>query len=138
MCRRGRGQLVAISSLAGLRAMPRLSTYGASKAAVNHQLEGLYWELKPHGINVTTICPGFIDTPMTAAHDVPQRWLMDADQAIVKIAAAIERKQRRCCFPIWLHWSLRLLGAMPPIMQGLIFLHAFEWLFPRPRKAEGD
>jgi short-subunit dehydrogenase len=134
---RGSGQLVAISSLAGLQVLPRLSTYCASKAAVNYQLEGLYWDLKPHGIHVTTVCPGFIDTAMTAAHGVPERWLMNPDKAIAKITKAIARKRRRYCFPAWLYWVLRLLGAMPVFIQGLVFVYVFEWLFPRPRSAQG-
>lgn len=88
---RGRGQVVAISSLAGVQPLPRLSTYCASKAAVDYELEALHWALKPHGIRVTTICPGFVDTDMTVRQGVPKRWLMSVDQAVATRASSDRR-----------------------------------------------
>ena len=65
MLRRGTGHLVAISSLAAFKGLPGESAYCASKAAVNAYMEGLRIELRRRGVAAATVCPGFIDTPMT-------------------------------------------------------------------------
>src|SRR5579885_97065 len=65
MLARRRGHLAAISSLASYRGLPKMAGYCASKAGVNNLLDGLRLELKPLGIAVTTICPGWIRTPLT-------------------------------------------------------------------------
>jgi NAD(P)-dependent dehydrogenase (short-subunit alcohol dehydrogenase family) len=64
MLERKRGQIVGISSLASYRGLPHMLGYCASKSAVNALMEGMRVELKPHGINVTIICPGWIRTPL--------------------------------------------------------------------------
>ncbi|MCU0544575.1 MAG: SDR family NAD(P)-dependent oxidoreductase [Oscillatoriaceae cyanobacterium Prado104] len=132
MLKRGRGQIVGISSLAAIGSIPRMSTYCASKAALNYQLEGFYWTLKPHGISVTTICPGFIETEMTVKHQIPRHWCMTLDRAIPQIVKAIEQKQRLYCFPFWQYQFVRLLGIMPDRIKEHIFNHAIEKWFPRP------
>src|SRR5262245_11811980 len=66
MLARKTGHLVAVSSLAGYRGLPGESAYCASKAAVNVYLDGLRIHLRGTGVKVTTICPGFVKTPMTA------------------------------------------------------------------------
>src|SRR6516165_2903285 len=68
MLRRGKGHLAAVSSLASYKGLPGESGYCASKAAVNVYMEGLRIQLRSRGIAVTTICPGFIQTPMTAVN----------------------------------------------------------------------
>ena len=54
----------AISSLAAYRGLPGESAYCASKAAVNSYLEGLRVQVRNRGIAVSTICPGFVRTPL--------------------------------------------------------------------------
>ena len=131
MCARGRGQLVAISSLSAIQSIPRISSYGASKAALNHQLESLYWDLKPHGIDVTTICPGFIDTDMLAGQGIGGIWLMSQSVATRKIVAAIAKRGRVHYFPRWLYVCLRGLAVMPDAIKGLVLGRVVEWMFPR-------
>jgi NAD(P)-dependent dehydrogenase (short-subunit alcohol dehydrogenase family) len=65
MVRRGRGHVVNLSSAAGFMANPALSAYTATKFAVLGLSEALRTELRPHGIGVTAICPGVINTPIT-------------------------------------------------------------------------
>jgi short-subunit dehydrogenase len=105
MLKRGKGHLAAISSLASYLGMPGESAYCASKAAVNFYMDGLRIELRPRGIHVTTVCPGFIETPMTAANDFDMPWLLQADVAAEKIVKALERKKKIFNFP----WQLTLL-----------------------------
>src|SRR5438874_5579250 len=66
MVERRHGHLVGISSLSSYRGLPKMLGYCASKSGLNALLEGLRVELKPFGITVTTICPGWIRTPLTA------------------------------------------------------------------------
>jgi short-subunit dehydrogenase len=132
---RGHGHIAAISSLSAIQSIPRLSTYCASKTAINVQMESLYWDLKPHGIQVTTLCPGFIDTEMLRGHGVNRHWVMPRDHAVDRIIRALDRKVRICYFPRHLHLLLRGLSVMPSALQGWCFRHLFELLFPRPAAA---
>ncbi|WP_019499603.1 SDR family NAD(P)-dependent oxidoreductase [Pseudanabaena sp. PCC 6802] len=132
MLLRGRGQIVGISSMAALHAMPRISAYSASKVALNYLLEGLYRDLKPHGIHVTTICPSFIDTDMTVKEQVPAHLCMQREVAIAKIVRAIEQRRRFYCFPYWSYHFLNMLNILPNVVRGSILNYVAERWFPRP------
>lgn len=105
MLQRGRGHIAAISSLAAYLPMPGESGYCASKAAVNVYMHALRFQLRKRGIDVSTICPGFIETPMTAANEFKMPWLLKADRAAQLIVRALERKKKVYNFP----WQLNLL-----------------------------
>ncbi len=138
MMQRKRGQVVAISSLASLHPIPRMSTYCASKAALNYQLTGLYWTLKPYGIDVTTICPGFITTDMTVKQEVPQYWCLGLDDAVKKIVRAIAQTRRLYYFPFWQHQILNILGILPNTLKGFVFNILIEKVFPRPNLSNSE
>jgi short-subunit dehydrogenase len=91
MTRRGSGALVGIGSVAGIRGLPGHGAYCASKAAVIAYCESLRGELKPAGVRVVTICPGYIDTPLTQQNSYSMPFLMKpgdfADNAFKVIAA---------------------------------------------------
>lgn len=105
MLQRGRGHLVAISSLAAYKGLPGSAGYSATKAAVNNYCEGLRIELRSRGVAVTTVCPGFIDTPMTKVNRFPMPFLMTADEAARRIMRAVRRRKKVFDFP----WPMRLL-----------------------------
>lgn len=106
MVQRGRGHLAAVSSLAAYKGLPGESSYCASKAGVNSYLEGLRIQLRPRGIAVTTICPGFVHTPMTAQDKFKRMpWVMNADEAARRIARALKRRCKVYNFP----WQTTLL-----------------------------
>jgi short-subunit dehydrogenase len=132
MLLRGHGHIVGISSMAALQALPRISAYSASKVAVNYLLEGLYRDLKPHGIHVTTICPSFIDTEMTVKEQVPSHLCMPQEVAIAKIVRAIEQRRRFYCFPYWSYHFLNILGILPNTVRDFVFNQISEQLFPHP------
>lgn len=113
MLERGRGHVAAISSLAAFLAMPGESAYCASKAAVNTYMECLRMQVRHRGIHVTTICPGFIETPMTAQNKFTMPWLMKADQAAEYIAWALERKKTLYCFPWQMSLLITVAGWLP-------------------------
>lgn len=105
MLERHRGHLAAISSLAAYKGLPGESGYTASKAAVNVFLDGLRVQLRSKGIAVTTICPGFVQTPMTDPNEFKMPWLLSADEAARRIVRALRRKRKVYNFP----WQLSLL-----------------------------
>jgi NAD(P)-dependent dehydrogenase (short-subunit alcohol dehydrogenase family) len=113
MIERRRGQIVAISSLASYRGLPKMLGYCASKAGLNALLEGLRVELTPLGITVTTICPGWIRTPMTATVAVPPSAMMELADATNRILAAIRQGRSFYAFPPALAWRARLLHWLP-------------------------
>ncbi len=111
MIARRRGHIVGISSLASLYGLPRMVGYSASKAGVNALLESLRLELKAHKITVTTVCPGYMKTPMNAEMK-DQAALMDMSIAVGHILHAIRKRRRFCAFPrgqAWGLWFVRLL-----------------------------
>jgi short-subunit dehydrogenase len=108
MVRRQRGHLAAVSSLAAYKGMPGESGYSASKAAVNTFMEGLRIRLRDYGIAVTTICPGFVRTPMTAVNQFYMPWLLEADEAARRIVRALHHRRKVYNFP----WQTALLMKM--------------------------
>jgi short-subunit dehydrogenase len=113
MLERNQGHLAAVSSLAAYKGMPGESGYCASKAAVNVYMEGLRIQLRSRGIAVTTICPGFVKTPMTAVNEFPMPWLISADKAAAKIVRALARKKKVFNFPWQTSLLMRLTRWVP-------------------------
>jgi short-subunit dehydrogenase len=105
MLRRGRGHLAAVSSLGAYRGFAGSEAYCASKAAVNTFLEGLRVRLRERNVAVTTICPGFVRTPMTEVNTFPMPWLLEADDAARRIVRALRRRRKVYNFP----WQMTLL-----------------------------
>lgn len=114
MVARKSGQLVVISSLAAYRGLPRSAAYCASKAAVSAFFESLRLDLEPRGIAVTIIHPGFIKTPLTAGRDAQMPFLMELDDAVKKMARAIEKRRKRYSFP-WQLATIVRAGLIMPI-----------------------
>lgn len=107
MLERGRGRIAAISSLAAYKGIPAAAAYCASKAAVNAYMESLRIQLHGRGVSFTTICPGFIRTPMTEKNQ-GMFCVMEPDAAAKRIARAIDRRAKVCNFP-WITTRLMKL-----------------------------
>ena len=105
MVQRGRGTLVCIASVAGIRGMPGHGAYCASKAAVSTLFESFRIDLAGSGIAVTTIHPGFVATPLTEKNRHPMPFLMSAERAARIIADGLARRRTDITFP----WQLRVL-----------------------------
>jgi short-subunit dehydrogenase len=91
MCAARRGALAGIASVAGMRGIPGAGAYSASKAAAITYLEALRIELKPSGVKVVTVCPGYVATPMTAVNKYRMPFILPADVAARRIARVIDR-----------------------------------------------
>jgi short-subunit dehydrogenase len=116
MVARGSGHLVAISSLAAYRGLPKSAAYCGSKAAVSAMFESLRLDLKPRGVDVTIIHPGFIKTPLTAGRQARMPWLQELDEAVKKILTAIERRKKSYAFPWQLATIVRVGMILPNFM----------------------
>lgn len=113
MLKRGKGHLVAISSLAGFRGLPKSAAYSASKAGMTAFFESVRLDVKHQGIDVTIIQPGFIKTPLTAGRDAKMPFLMELNAAIPLFITAIEKKKRFAAFPWQLATIVRSGKFMP-------------------------
>jgi short-subunit dehydrogenase len=108
MRKAGRGTLVGISSVAGFRGLPGSGAYSSSKAAATTWLESLRVEMIGSGVSVVTICPGFIDTPMTQVNRYRMPFILPADEAARRFARAIEAKRRLAVIP----WQMAVVGSV--------------------------
>jgi NADP-dependent 3-hydroxy acid dehydrogenase YdfG len=120
MIERGNGgQLVAVSSLAGFRGLPKSAAYCASKAAMTAYFESVRLDVQDKGIAVTIIQPGFIKTPLTAGRANKMPFLMELEDSIPLFLRAIEKKKKFAAFP----WQLATV-----VRAGKIFP---AWLYDR-------
>lgn len=129
MKKQGKGSLVGIASVAGLRGLPGAAAYSVSKAAAISYLESLRVELAGASISVTTICPGYIKTPMTDVNPYPMPFLMDADTAARKMARAIEKKRRYVILP----WQMAILGRFMKLIPARLWDWAMKHAPHKPR-----
>jgi short-subunit dehydrogenase len=117
MLERGSGHLVAISSLAGFRGLPKSAAYSASKAGMTAYFESVRLDVAAKGVDVTIIQPGFIRTPLTAGREAKMPFLMDLDDAIPHFVSAIEKKKRFSAFP----WQLATLVRAGKFMPSWLY-----------------
>ncbi len=102
MLERKSGQLVAVSSLAGFRGIPKSAAYSASKAGMTAFFESVRLDVMHKGIDVTIIQPGFIKTPLTSGRKNKLPFLMELEDAIPLFLKAIEKRKKFAAFP----WQL--------------------------------
>ena len=120
MIQQQHGQLVAMASVAGFRALPGSTTYAATKIAVRALMEGYGWELQRHGITTTTINPGFVVSEMTASNKFSMPFLLPTDEAAHRIVRAIARKRRVYTFP----WPMAIVARLLPFIPGAFLARA--------------
>ncbi|MDR5749368.1 MULTISPECIES: SDR family oxidoreductase [unclassified Caballeronia] len=125
-----RGTLVGIASVAGVRGLPGSGAYSASKSAAAKYLEALRVEMRPQGVAVVTIAPGYVRSEMTARNPYSMPFLMDADAFAAKTADAIARRVRYATFP----WQMRVAGALLHVLPRWVYDLVFE---RAPRKPRG-
>ena len=122
MIARGNGHVVNIASASGFVPVPRLTTYGASKWACLGFSESLRVELRDHkGVQVTTVCPSYINTGMFAGASAPFLTpLLEPEYAAGRILRAIERDASMLCMPRIVHLVPMLYALLPaPLFDAL-------------------
>lgn len=138
------GHFVGMASVAGFQGLPGSAAYSASKAAVITMCESWAIDLKSLNIAITTICPGFIDTPLTQVNPHPMPFLMSAPRAAKKIVKAIEKKKELYLFP-WpmacLIWAISHMPRAPYrwLMRTPMANHSVpSWDHPAPAETKGE
>lgn len=123
------GQIAIVSSIAGYRGMSSCPAYSASKACTKAWGEGLRGFLKPHGISVSVICPGFIETPLTDKNKFKMPFIMHADKAAKIIKTRLRRNPALIAFP----WPMALGAWLGSALPSFIILPILG-LFPKKEK----
>lgn len=120
----GGGRLVGIASVAGIRGLPGAEAYSASKAAAIAYLESLRLEMRDAGVKVVTICPGYIETPMTAVNPYRMPFLLPAPEAARRFARVIERGASYAVVPWQMGIVAKLLRVLPNALYDRLFARA--------------
>tara|TARA_B100001245_G_scaffold109845_1_gene80225 strand:+ start:1908 stop:2666 length:759 start_codon:yes stop_codon:yes gene_type:complete len=107
------GRIAIISSIASFRGLPHHGGYSASKAALRNLTESWNYTLKPYGISLTTIFPGYIDTEMTKDHKFKMPFLMHSDKASRIIANSIQQKKRKLILPWQWKFIIPIFRILP-------------------------
>lgn len=131
MTARGSGVLVGIGSVAGIRGLPGHGGYCASKAAVISYCESLRGELRASGVQVLTICPGYIATPLTQNNRYKMPFLMSADDFAAQAVRAIEARASYRVIP----WQMGIVAKALRLLPNWLFDKAFAG---RPRKPRAN
>ena len=115
--KREQGQFVGISSIAGIRGLPGSGAYSSSKAALINYLESFRVEMAPYKIDVTTIAPGYIKTPMTDDNDYSMPFIMPVNKAAISFINAIRKKKKFIIIP----WQMKIIGYLMHILPIFIW-----------------
>ncbi|MFN4005692.1 MAG: SDR family NAD(P)-dependent oxidoreductase [Hylemonella sp.] len=107
------GHLSLVASVAGYRGLPRSLAYGPTKAALIHLAEALHLELRPRGIAVSVVNPGFVATPLTAGNDFHMPALITPQQAARAMLAGWARGRFELHYPRRFTLWLKLLRLLP-------------------------
>jgi NAD(P)-dependent dehydrogenase (short-subunit alcohol dehydrogenase family) len=125
IARRG-GQIVIVASVAALRGLPYSPGYCASKAGARAYGEALRPLVRPAGIAVTVVCPGFFDSPMTDRWRGPTPFLVSTERAAALVERAVRRKRARLSFPLPLVLGMKIADLLPPAL-GDLFVRRFRF-----------
>ena len=132
MVARGSGTLVGIGSVAGIRGLPGHGAYCASKAALIAYCESLRGELRPTGVQVVTICPGYIDTPLTRRNRYAMPFLMQADDFADRAFVAISTGRSYQVIP----WQMGLVAKLLRLLPNAMFDRALAGRARKQRQSE--
>ena len=130
MRKAGNGTLVGVASVAGFRGIPGSEAYSASKAALISYLESLRVELHGSGVSVVTLCPGYIETPMTEINPYAMPFILPADESARRMARVITARKSFAVVP----WQMGLVGSVMKLLPNWLY----DWLFSKaPHKPRG-
>ncbi len=119
-----RGTIAAIASIAAFVPGPGAATYCAAKAALDRWTIATAPFARNLGIRLTSVCPGYVRTPLTSQNAFPMPGLMDAGPAAEIILRGLAAGKRRVVFPWWLALMAQIVGSLPPAVS--------TWLLSRP------
>jgi short-subunit dehydrogenase len=113
MAARKKGHIVLVGSVAAAFPLPMAPLYSGSKAGLEMFAQALSLRLRRHGVAVTLVAPGFIDTPMSQSLNEPRPFLISADQAAAIIARRLAKGRRHIVLPWQFSMILGLSKLVP-------------------------
>jgi short-subunit dehydrogenase len=113
MKQRQKGHIAVVSSLAAYFGYPKRGPYGASKAAVKILCQAWRIELKPYNITVSTICPGFVKTPLTASINFKMPMMLDVSESSNRIIKGLSNKKTIIAYPFLSFLIARIIQCLP-------------------------
>jgi short-subunit dehydrogenase len=132
MVRRGNGRLVGIGSVASIRGLPGHGAYCASKAGVVAYCESLRGELHKSGVKVVTLCPGYIDTPLTQGNRYGMPFLMKAEDFAAQALRAIEAGTSYRVIP----WQMGVVAKIMRMLPNAVLDRAVQGRERKKRSGE--
>ncbi len=133
MRQRGSGALVGIASVAAIRGLPGHAAYCASKAAVVAYCESLRGELRGSGVQVVTLLPGYIATPLTARNPYSMPFLLQAQDFAARAARVIAARRSYAVIP----WQMGLVAKLMRLLPNPVFDRLFAGRGRKPRRSPG-
>ncbi len=118
MIKRRAGHIAIVASVAGYRGISLAATYGPTKAALINLAETLYPDLMNHGVKVTVINPGFVETPMTEPNKFPMPFLISCDEAVDQMIKGLIKGKYEIVFP----WRMKMLAKLMRIVPFKLFV----------------
>ncbi|MBB1604190.1 SDR family oxidoreductase [Variovorax sp. UMC13] len=132
MAARGSGRLVGIGSVAAIRGLPGHGAYCASKAGVVAYCESLRGEMRASGVKVVTVCPGYIDTPLTQGNRYGMPFLMQADDFADRAFRTIEAGHSYRVIP----WQMGVVAKLMRLVPNALFDRAVQGRGRKRRRGE--
>jgi short-subunit dehydrogenase len=132
MVQRGSGRLVGIGSVASIRGLPGHGAYCASKAGVVAYCESLRGELFNSGVKVVTLCPGYIDTPLTQGNRYGMPFLMKAEDFAAQALRAIEAGTSYRVIP----WQMGVIAKIMRMLPNAVLDRAVQGRERKKRSGE--
>ena len=110
------GHISLVSSVAGYRGLPQGLAYGPTKAALINLAETMHVDLKDSNISVSLICPGFVETPLTAQNQFTMPGLIKPEKAAEEIVSGWAKGEFEIHFPKRFTRFMKLLALLPPLL----------------------
>jgi len=116
-----RGRIGVVASIAAFVPAPGAPSYCAAKAAIDCWAVATAPLWRREGVVLSSLCPGYVKTPMTAGNRFPMPGLMEADRAAARMLKGMLGNRERVAFPWWLAAAARLVGLLPaPVATTLL------------------
>lgn len=129
---RGSGVLVGIASMAAIRGLPGHGAYCASKAGVVAYCESLRGEMRCTGVQVSTILPGYIATPLTSHNTYTMPFLLQPAEFANRAYRAMVAGNSYCVIP----WQMGIVAKIMRLLPNALFDKIFAGKGRKKRKSE--
>ncbi|NML68196.1 SDR family NAD(P)-dependent oxidoreductase [Chryseobacterium sp. RP-3-3] len=127
-----KGSIAVIASVSGILDYENSSLYTKTKRSVIQIADAYRRALKPFGISVTTIVPGYVDTEKLRQlnnNDLHKKpFLTDVETAVIHISEAIEKQKKRVIFPAKMKWMMKSLSVLPSFLLNTIMFRKAQWM----------